>query len=119
MNSLFFRRRDLLVYAVLALLLAASLLLLLPRCASSSADLIVVEVNGKILAQFPLDQDTEYLICSDNGGTNLLVIRDGKARISEASCPDHVCVHSGVVTDTKPAVCRPNGVVVWRKEAAQ
>ena len=119
MKHLFFRRRDVALYAVLALLLAASCLLFLPRSSQTDSDWIVVEVDGAVVAEFPLDRDTEYRIRSKNGGINRLVIRDGQARITDASCPDHVCVKSGIVTDTKPAVCRPNGVVVWRKEAAQ
>ena len=119
MKRLFFCRRDVALYAVLALLLAASCLLFLPRFSKTESDWIVVEVDGSVVAEFPLDRDIEYLIRSENGGTNRLVIKDGQARVTEASCPDHVCVKSGIVTDTKPAVCRPNGVVIWRKEAAQ
>ncbi|MBR2613326.1 MAG: NusG domain II-containing protein, partial [Clostridia bacterium] len=47
-----------------------------------------------------------------NGGTNLLIIKDGKAYISEATCPDLVCVHTGHADELKSIVCLPNRVTV-------
>lgn len=77
---------------------------------------VVVTVEGEKVAEFPLNEDCEYLICGKNGGTNLLIIKDGAAYIQEASCPDKVCVHMGNADEIKPISCMPNGVVVSIKE---
>ena len=64
-------------------------------------------------AGYPLDVDASYTITGANGGTNLLVIEDGAARIEEASCPDGVCVHTGRIRrNGQSIVCLPNQAVV-------
>ena len=64
------------------------------------------------LCRLPLSADTELEI-GEGEKRNLLVISDGEARISEASCPDHVCVKRGRVSfDGQSIVCLPNKVVV-------
>ena len=45
--------------------------------------------------------------------TNLLVIKDGKADVTEADCPDKLCVHQKAISKTNETiVCLPNKVVV-------
>lgn len=72
---------------------------------------VVVRVDGEEYARLPLDEDTELLI-EGVGGTNLLIIKDGKAYISEATCPDLVCIHTGYADELKSIVCLPNRVSV-------
>lgn len=73
---------------------------------------VVVRVDGEEYARLPLGDDAELLIEGVNGGTNLLIVKDGKAYISEASCPDLVCVHTGRADELKSIVCLPNRVTV-------
>ena len=75
-------------------------------------DMVIVSVDGVVTAELPLDKDTEYLIETESG-ENLLVIKDGKASITEASCPDQVCVHQREIqNDTELIICLPNRVIV-------
>lgn len=93
MKSFKLRKADLLLLAaalVFGAVLAAVLLLL-----RSPGGTVQVRVAGTVTAGYPLDVDASYTITGANGGTNLLVIEDGAARIEEASCPDGVCVHTG------------------------
>ena len=105
------RKADLILLAVvlaLGAVLAAALLL-----RSSGGGVAQVRVAGTVTASYPLDEDASYTITGANGGTNLLVIEDGSARIEEASCPDGVGVHPGRVRrDGQSIVCLPNQVVV-------
>lgn len=78
----------------------------------SRGETVVVRVDGEEYVRLPLGEDTELLIEGVNGGTNLLVIKDGKAYISEATCPDLVCVHTGSADELKSIVCLPNRVTV-------
>ncbi len=80
------------------------------------ADMVVITVDKETVKNLPLSEDTEYLIESDEGGFNLLVIENGKAYIKEASCPDKICIHMGAASEIKPISCMPNGVVVSIKE---
>ncbi len=45
--------------------------------------------------------------------TNILVIEDGKADVTEADCPDKLCVNQKAISVTgETIVCLPNKVVV-------
>ena len=83
---------------------------------NTSVDKVKVTVDGVEVASFPLNEDIEYLIHGANGGENLLIIKDGKAYIKEASCPDMVCVRTGNAQVLKPITCLPNKVVVSLEE---
>lgn len=105
------RKADLILLAVVLALGAVLAAVLLLR--SSGGGMAQVRVAGVVTASYPLDEDASYTITGANGGTNLLVIEDGSARIEEASCPDGVCVHTGRVhRDGQSIVCLPNQVVV-------
>ena len=44
-----------------------------------------------------------------SGGTNHLIIKDGEVWVSEATCPDKICVHQGKIhMDGEIIVCLPN-----------
>ena len=111
MESFKLRKADLLLLAaalVFGAVLAAVLLLL-----RSPGGTVQVRVAGAVTAGYPLDVDASYTITGANGGTNLLVIEDGAARIEEASCPDGVCVHTGRIRrNGQSIVCLPNQAVV-------
>ena len=73
----------------------------------------VVTVNGTETARYSLAEDKEIRLESENGGYNILVIKDGKADVTEASCPDHVCVDQREISKTGEAItCLPNKTVI-------
>lgn len=74
---------------------------------------VQVRVAGQVVETFPLAESRTYEITGANGGTNLLVIRDGEAWVGEASCPDSLCIHMGKISrNGQSVVCLPNQVVV-------
>ncbi len=74
---------------------------------------VVVTVDGVREAVYPLSTDIDVIINSEGGGTNHFVIKDGYAQVTEASCPDKVCVHQKSIHNTgETIVCLPNKVVV-------
>lgn len=73
----------------------------------------VVTIDGAEYGRYPLDQDITERIELPDGSYNVLEIRDGKADITEASCPDKICVdHRAVSQKNQTIVCLPNKVVV-------
>lgn len=71
----------------------------------------VVEIDGEEVARYPLNIDGEYTL---NGGTNLLVIEDGRAYMSYADCPDHTCVKTGKIRYSGESItCLPNRVNIY------
>lgn len=77
-----------------------------------TGNLVVVTVDGEVYGTYSLNEDRTVEIVSDNG-YNILVIKDGKAYVSEASCPDGVCSdHKPIRYIGATIVCLPNKVVV-------
>ena len=72
--------------------------------------------DGKRIKQIHLDTVTtpyEFTIESDNGGYNIVSVEQGRICITNASCPDHVCVNTGWISDGAiPIVCLPNELVI-------
>ncbi len=107
-----FGKRDLILFAVIiaAGLIGMAVLYLRPAVTSGTVE---VAVDGVVTMTLPLSEDTEVRIDGVNGGENLLVIEDGKAKIISASCPDGVCVrHYAISRDGESIICLPNRVVV-------
>lgn len=81
--------------------------------ANTKEAVAVVTVDGAEYGRFPLDTDVTEKIELPDGSYNLLVIQDGKADVTEASCPDGICVnHRAVKRQGETIVCLPNKVVV-------
>ena len=106
------KKRDLLLLAVL---LAAAALLFAGRefFAGRPAVLVSVSVDGTEIMTLDLNRNDDIVIESGNGQTNHLIIEDGKAFLTEASCPDKLCVRQGAISETgQSIVCLPNRVIV-------
>ena len=77
----------------------------------------VVTIDGKEYGRFPLDRDETYHIDLPDGSYNILMIQDGKADMTEASCPDHYCMQRGFCDGGTMIVCLPNRLVIEFVEA--
>jgi hypothetical protein len=72
---------------------------------------VIVRIDGNEFAKLPLNKDTELLIKSDYG-ENLLIIKDSKAFVQSASCPQKVCVNTGELSEISPIICKHNHVSI-------
>ena len=103
--------RNDIILAVVLLLVAVTGFLLYKNF-QKDGDYAVVMVDKTEYARLPLNKDSE-LIISGVGGTNTLVINDGKADIIHADCPDGICVdHAPISKVGETIVCLPHSVVV-------
>ena len=101
-------RADIIVIA--SILVFSLLVLAVMTLTRKDGAAVVVEINGTEVAQYPLDLDNTYTL---NGGTNVLTIENGTARMSESSCPDHVCENKGKIKYVgQTIVCLPNKLTV-------
>lgn len=74
-----------------------------------SSATIRITVDGKEYGIYSLDKDQTIHI----GDTNICEIKDGHARMTAASCPDHLCMYQGAIGDEGGLiVCLPNKVVI-------
>ena len=97
----------------LAVIILAAGIWLATELLKKDGSFAVVTVNGAETARYSLSEDAEIRLESENGGFNILVIKNGKADITEASCPDHVCVDQRAISKTGEAItCLPNKTVI-------
>jgi len=74
---------------------------------------VVVTIDGEVYGTYPLSEDRTERIELPDGSYNILIISDGCADVSEASCPDQICVkHNHIRYSKESIVCLPNKVVV-------
>ena len=74
------------------------------------ASQVTIKVNGEIEGTYSLSEDREIKI---NDGSNVLQIKNGKAKMIEADCPDKLCMHQKAVSKNHESIiCLPNKVVV-------
>lgn len=71
-----------------------------------------ISVGGEVQTTLSLDEDADYPVRTERG-YNLVVIRDGKAYVSEADCPDKICVSHNSISDVgETIICLPHQLVV-------
>ena len=71
---------------------------------------VLIRVDGEEVEQYSLSEEGTYPL---NGGTNILHIEGGEAWLTEADCPDHLCVQQGKISKTGQVItCLPNKLTV-------
>ena len=76
---------------------------------------VSVEVDGREVDVYRLDEDARVLLDPDGDGKdcNLLVIKDGRAFVESADCPDGICAaHPPVSKEGETIVCLPHKLVI-------
>ena len=108
------KKNDLILIGVLLVVaLAVYFCISFFQGANTKNGVAVVTIDDVEYGRFPLVVDTEERIELPDGSYNLLVIQDGKADVTEASCPDGICVnHRAISKQGQSIVCLPNKVVV-------
>ncbi|NLB29675.1 MAG: NusG domain II-containing protein [Clostridiales bacterium] len=71
-----------------------------------------VYYNGEIIYTIYPEEDGEYVVTGGDGGRNVVTVSGGRVAMTEASCPDQVCVRHGALRENDAIICVPNGVVV-------
>lgn len=75
-------------------------------------DTVIVTIDRRVYGEYPLHEDRIVEIKGDET-LNVLVIREGKAYMAEASCPDGICTnHYAIFFDGDSILCKPNQVAV-------
>ena len=111
MDKKLFKKNDLIL--IIFLTLTSVVMLIGISLFSKKGATVVVSVDGKEVASFPLDEDTVYNIGGYHGGENILEVKDGKAHLTDASCPDKLCVSMGYINKSgQSIICLPNKVVI-------
>ena len=103
------KKKDWILIAVIVCVTAAYVFLH-AYIGGAGANTVTIKVNGRIEGTYSLAEDQRIEI---NHGTNILEIRNGKADMVEADCPDKLCVNQKAVSlNHENIICLPNKVVV-------
>ena len=98
------------IILIVAVLSAGVVLLIVTGSRGKAGSYAVVMVRNNETARYSLLTDGIYTI---NGGTNTIEIKDGKVRMTEAECPNHLCVRQGWISFSgQSIVCLPNELSV-------
>ena len=100
--------------AILLIALAAfGIYLLFPK----EGNTIIVSVDGKEQYLFSLEQEITQTVQNETGDLNTVVIQEGKVSVSDANCPDGICVaHHPISKVGESIVCLPHKLVVSVEE---
>lgn len=105
-----------LILAGLLLVMAASAVFLLLSGEEEGRPVARITVNGVIVNEIDLTDVNEpysFTVDGPGGFSNTIQVEPGRIRVSEAGCPDQVCVHQGYISDgTVPIVCLPNQLII-------
>ena len=104
-----FRAGDI-VLAVIILLCAAAVFVYYLH-SDGAGDTVTVKSEAGVKS-YPLDRDSVFEVNS-NGFTLSVEIKDGKVRVTDADCPDKVCVHTGTIASRGGSIaCVPAKVMI-------
>ncbi len=108
-------KNDILLVGILLLISAVGFLL--RHVLGEEGKTAVVRLNGEIAARYSLETEGTFPL---NGGSNVLVIRDGCAFMESADCPDRICVRQGRISRTGEVItCLPNRLTVTVEGASE
>lgn len=100
------------IILIITFIIIAIVLFIINFKNSEKGTSVEVTVSGESYGMFPLDKDGEYII-TNGKKHNILVINNGTARISEATCNNQVCVkHKAISKDNETIICVPNKIVI-------
>ena len=109
-----------LLLAAAALVLALLSLRLLT--ARREGNVVEVVQDGVVLREIDLSRVTEaysFVVTWQDGGSNTVLVEPGRVCVSEADCPDQICVRQGWLTDqAQPVVCLPHRLMLRVRDAA-
>ena len=95
----------------IALVLSLGLGLWLLRPQAPKQQVTVIQ-EGRVVTVLDLSRDQTLTFTGSNGGTNTVEIKNGKVAVTQASCPDHICMSMGPKNSGAPIACLPNGLIL-------
>ena len=103
------------IILIASLVLAILILFLFWFSLKRDAETVTVTVNKEIYGVYSIGTDAtiDIITGENNNQINRLAIKDGKAYIEYATCPDGICVSHRAISQTgESIICLPNKIVV-------
>ena len=101
-------RNDLILIAVLIIFSLAPLAIDF----DSGKKFALIKVNGEVVRKIYLTVEETFTI-ETGGGKNIVEIKNGAVRVTEADCPDKICVRRGAIKNLGETIaCVPHKVLI-------
>ncbi len=103
-----------LFFLLAAAAVCAAFLLFRPR--GEDRPVARITLDGELVKELDLtlvEKPFSFTVETVSGGHNTVLVEPGRISVSEADCPDQVCVRQGAVSDgTVPIVCLPHKLMI-------
>ena len=90
--------------------------IILTRALTPRGQFARVFVDGTCIREIDLHGEglpLSFTVMGADGGSNTIQVEEGRIRVSEADCPDQICVRQGWISDgTVPIVCLPHRLTI-------
>lgn len=105
------KKSDIIIFAIIVILGVTFFIWLQTKKTDGSR--VLVTIDGEEYGIYDLNKDEAITIEQANGKKNTFVIKDGYVKMTEASCPDQLCIHQKKIHyNDEMIVCLPNYMVL-------
>lgn len=102
------------LFVITGILLVITLFYVIPRVWNGKTGAVVrVYQDNEEIESYSLWEDQTVTVTDEDGGYNLLMISSGEAFISDADCPDRLCVRQRRISGNgESIICLPHKLVI-------
>lgn len=103
---------------IFAAIVAVSAAVWLMRKNASDGDMVIARItqDGTVIREIDLSgvaEPYEFVIGTSDGGSNRVRVERGRICVTDADCPDRICVNQGYIADASvPIVCLPHKLTI-------
>ena len=104
------------VILILSVLILCLILSAVALVAQRKNTVVEIVQDGKVLRRIDLFETKEeysFIVEWEDGGTNTITVQPGRICVSDADCPDKICVEQGWISSGAiPIICMPHRLVI-------
>lgn len=106
-------KRKEIIIMICILAMALSAMAVMHFAYSNEGSYVIVSLDNEQIAKYSLMEDAVYELTGYEEGHNELHIEKGQAFITDATCPDKLCVKQKEIShEGEMIVCLPNHIIV-------
>lgn len=108
------KRKVICIIAVLCVVFFSLLGIILVKN-SGGGNTACIYSDGKLIKTVDLHsaEEQSFTVNSADGGYNIITVKDGSISVTDADCPDRICVMTAPISDgVQPIVCMPHKLVI-------
>lgn len=100
-------KNDFILIGILFIMCISSILIF--QSCSSAGNCVVIKQDGAVYGSFSLSEDKVIRIPDTGNDYNVVTIKDSSVYVSDADCPDMICVdHKSIHKTGESIICLPH-----------